>query len=362
MKYKFESWTIEELRDLIIKEAIDLKPYYQRNYIWGTKDKQDLISSILKNYPLPSFFLAKKGDEYEMVDGQQRSKTIIQFLNGEITDNNGNSFNNSIEKLFLNYRLNFTILFDLERDDSLEKYYALLNKSGKHLNTNELNKAIYFNSAFLNLVEKIVESSQIERLNLFTEANKKRMNDRALIEELIATLVYENYDKRKAVDLLFKKLPKGEAILLEQKNNEILEILLNLNSIKEIKKTRYSQRNDFFTLYQFVSKYKNVDIEVLKYQYKILLLIEQYIKPTQDECEPLKNYALNCVTQSNSKAARENRLAIMTNLLANKSIAGNSDLLEVLEFLETEHDLEKTELINKDNFYLIDLNQFPHGL
>jgi uncharacterized protein with ParB-like and HNH nuclease domain len=86
MDYTLKEFTIYQLFDLVDKDRIDLNPSYQRNFIWSPDDQRDLIDTILKGYPLPSFFLFIKSDgRYEMVDGQQRTKTIYRFIKGEIT-------------------------------------------------------------------------------------------------------------------------------------------------------------------------------------------------------------------------------------------------------------------------------------
>ena len=55
------------------ENKINLRPPYQRNFIWPTKDQKFLIESIKKGYPLPNFFILDNGNgNYEMLDGQQR--------------------------------------------------------------------------------------------------------------------------------------------------------------------------------------------------------------------------------------------------------------------------------------------------
>ena len=85
MEYLFESWTISKLLKLIENEFIDLKPPYQRNFIWSQNDQKYLIDSVIQGLPLPSFFLYKrKENDFEMVDGQQRSRTLLRFWQGII--------------------------------------------------------------------------------------------------------------------------------------------------------------------------------------------------------------------------------------------------------------------------------------
>ena len=52
MKYSNLEWTIGELINLIESQKINLRPPYQRNFIWSSKDQKLLIDSIRKGYPL----------------------------------------------------------------------------------------------------------------------------------------------------------------------------------------------------------------------------------------------------------------------------------------------------------------------
>ena len=54
MKYSNLEWTIGDLANLIESKKINLRPPYQRNFIWSSKDQKLLIDSIRKGYPLPT--------------------------------------------------------------------------------------------------------------------------------------------------------------------------------------------------------------------------------------------------------------------------------------------------------------------
>lgn len=59
---------------------------YQRKLVWTVVEKQRLIDSILKDYPLPLFLLADKGagspgnSRLEVIDGMQRLNAIFSFI------------------------------------------------------------------------------------------------------------------------------------------------------------------------------------------------------------------------------------------------------------------------------------------
>ena len=80
--------TIEPFRPIPIKIK-NIKKYnfrysdeYQRTEVWKLGQKQNLIDSILRNYPIGTPVLKFLGkDQYEVIDGQQRLKTIQEFMN-----------------------------------------------------------------------------------------------------------------------------------------------------------------------------------------------------------------------------------------------------------------------------------------
>ncbi len=71
-----------------IKDRIDTNPDYQRPPVWSLNQKQLLIDTILRGYDIPKMYWRKIGknpDKYEVVDGQQRLRTIWEFMGGEFS-------------------------------------------------------------------------------------------------------------------------------------------------------------------------------------------------------------------------------------------------------------------------------------
>ena len=81
------------------EKRLDLSPPYQRNEVWTAKAQQKLLESILTGKPIPSFFLLKKADDsFEMIDGQQRARTIIGYWKSLVVDHENFTFEQRIEK------------------------------------------------------------------------------------------------------------------------------------------------------------------------------------------------------------------------------------------------------------------------
>lgn len=341
MRYSNIEWTIGDLVNLIESKKINLRPPYQRNFIWSSKDQRLLIDSIRKGYPLPNFFILKNADDtYEMVDGQQRAITIYKFIKNEFYDSWKQYYKDYRGNTFMDYKLNVVLLEDFNGNtETKEEFFYLVNKRGVQLNPSEVNHAYYHDTDFMNLVNRMSEYQPLIELDIFTDKTVMRMNDRSLIEELAAYLIKGITDKRNAVEELFES--KIEPKTSELQFVRFCKIINRINSIVDIKpinKTRYKQRNDFYTLFCFIDKHIDDPVYVLKEQYKILIYISDnnIISPSNDDYELFKEYAINCVSQSNSKRAREKRLSFFENILANVSTEPTQEQIQLIDFAYNE--------------------------
>ena len=65
---------------------LDIRPPYQREFIYPEKDSRAVINSILNNFPLNAMYWADKGDgSFEIIDGQQRTLSICRFISGQFS-------------------------------------------------------------------------------------------------------------------------------------------------------------------------------------------------------------------------------------------------------------------------------------
>lgn len=373
MKYKIEGITIQHLVGWIDSNKVDLSPAYQRNFIWSKNDQSDLIDTIIRGFPFPAFFMYEYPDgTLEMVDGQQRSRTIHRFVKGLIKSSKKTGqllFKDCSEERILSYLIPVIFVSDLMAGESLSEFYVLINKKGKHLNTPEIHKSEFFDTHFYQLCEEVLTYQSLIDLDIFTEASSKRMNDRAFIEELIAYLKLGVKDKKSAVLEIYED--EGNAITEDERESlkerffAIIDKIAELNQIQEIRSTRYWQKNDFYTLFVYINENLDADIELLKLQYRILVILSgsdengvQYIRPSNEECPPLREYAFHCVSQSNSKTARDSRLAFFNNILKNKaSLDDNEELGDVVDFLcDKTGNEELLELTQVGDYLLINPN------
>ena len=82
------------LHTMSLKDVFSLKlkiPDYQRIYCWPQKNVEQLMDDIFiprnHKYHLGTLILQKKGDEYDIIDGQQRTVTLALILRAMRIDN-----------------------------------------------------------------------------------------------------------------------------------------------------------------------------------------------------------------------------------------------------------------------------------
>lgn len=67
---------------------------YQRKLVWTLEEKQKLIGSILKKYPIPAILIAErpKVGTYEIIDGLQRLHSIVSYIENGFPLDDGRYF------------------------------------------------------------------------------------------------------------------------------------------------------------------------------------------------------------------------------------------------------------------------------
>src|SRR5579859_349772 len=71
------------INSLYLENKILPQPEYQREEVWTRYQRQLLIDSIFRSYDVPKIYLRgieKDTYEYEVVDGQQRLKAVVDFF------------------------------------------------------------------------------------------------------------------------------------------------------------------------------------------------------------------------------------------------------------------------------------------
>lgn len=360
MKYETQTWPIRELIQVYDAAHLNLSPAYQRNQVWGVRAQQKLLESILTGKPIPNFFLRKNDDgSYEMIDGQQRARTILAYEKNLITDHENLTFERRVQQSprraeaatrFLDYELTITLVTEVADNESIEAYYALLNSTGLRLNRPELKKAEYFTTNFQKLIRECAEDSTFSSLRLFKPLSSMRMNDFDFVSELLALIKFGISDKKEKVDQLYEDdISLSEFRSMKQIFRRQIEVFSKCNQMTPIVRTRYKQKNDFYSVFYLFQTLHGSELRIPEQMYRVLVKVGPHIRPSQTECEPLREYAFHCVTQSNSKAARQARHEILVGLLLNPDPTPTPVQTAVLSYFR----LDANNLIQSGDFWIL---------
>ena len=123
---------------------LDIRPPFQREFIYKEKERNAVIDSILKDFPLNVMYWADREDgSFEIIDGQQRTISIAQYVEGEFSFNKQYFENLPLDKqdLILNYKL---MVYVCRGTDSEKlEWFKTINIAGQQLTNQELRNAVY---------------------------------------------------------------------------------------------------------------------------------------------------------------------------------------------------------------------------
>lgn len=123
---------------------LDIRPPYQREFIYKEKQRDAVITTIKQNFPLNVMYWAKREDEtFEIIDGQQRTISICQYVNGDFAYDFRYFHNLTDEEKdqILNYELMIYICSGTDVEKL--KWFETINIAGEKLTKQELRNAVY---------------------------------------------------------------------------------------------------------------------------------------------------------------------------------------------------------------------------
>ncbi|MBL7644649.1 MAG: DUF262 domain-containing protein [Candidatus Hydrogenedentes bacterium] len=154
MKIELHKITVAELCDGFIDTdeegvrafggKLDIRPPYQREFIYKDKQRNAVIDTAQKDFPLNVMYWAVREDgNYEVIDGQQRTLSICQYVNGDYSVDRlyfGNLKKDQRQQL-LDYVC--MIYFCSGTDSEKLEWFKTINIAGEELTDQELRNAVY---------------------------------------------------------------------------------------------------------------------------------------------------------------------------------------------------------------------------
>lgn len=126
---------------------LDIRPPYQREFVYKDKQREAVIDTATKGFPLNVMYWAQKEDgSYEVIDGQQRTISISQYINGDFAYmmRYFHNLQKDEQEQILDYKL--MVYFCSGTDSEKLEWFRTINIAGEELSDQELRNAVYSGS------------------------------------------------------------------------------------------------------------------------------------------------------------------------------------------------------------------------
>lgn len=273
------TYSVNDFLEWYERKQLVLSPKFQRRSVWKDVAKSFLIDSILRDKPLPKIFIRQITDIKnrmtirEVVDGQQRLRTIIDFINDgfkvkkvhnkEYGEKYFSQLDEDAQSSILTYKFSVDILIGVEDGDIMD-VFARLNTYTTPLNKQELINAEFY-GYFKQLVYGVSHKYNKFWIDnkIFTEYQTMRMNEVELTADLFIALI-DGIQNRKIVKNYYKMFDENfdERELLEERFDETISLITTIFD-DNLRKSKYKKPALFFAmflaLYNIKYDIKNID-------------------------------------------------------------------------------------------------------
>jgi len=260
----YRSSDFQEWRD---RNVLSLTPKFQRRGVWTLPARSYLIDTLIREMPIPPIYLRelqspdKKRVIREVVDGQQRIRTVLDYLDESFALSKtldapyaGKRFDQLTSEQqdhIRSFEFNCLMLGGISDSEVLE-VFARLNTYSVKLNAQELRNGKFF-GLFKQLAYALAhEHIEFWRLNgIFTERNIARMLEVELTSELLIVELAGLQDKKKSINDFYKKYDAEFSVRrdIERKFRVCLEVISASIPDDVLKESEFSRTPLFYSLF-----------------------------------------------------------------------------------------------------------------
>jgi hypothetical protein len=157
MKIELKEITVRELAEGYEDNAedgvvgfggkLDIRPPYQREFIYKDKQRDAVITTLTKEFPLNVMYWSVREDgDFEVIDGQQRTISVCQYVNGDFAYmfRYFHNLQHNEKQQILDYKL--MIYLCSGTDSEKLEWFKTINIAGEKLTDQELRNAVYAGS------------------------------------------------------------------------------------------------------------------------------------------------------------------------------------------------------------------------
>ena len=225
-----QSYPISDLVQWMKEKTLVLNPEFQRRSIWPEPAKSYFIDTLLEELPVPNIYMRSVTDPMDMrtyrevVDGQQRLRTIWDFVENRIQlGSNANTFegmkyedlDESQQRRLLAYQIGVVQLFGAS-DDKVLDIFNRLNAYGLSLNSQELRHGRYQGGKYKGIFRRaVIEASKRwgilwDRYEVVSVRARVRMADDELMAQMLGVMLEGVQDGgQPTINRLYKTYDEG---------------------------------------------------------------------------------------------------------------------------------------------------------
>ncbi|MDD4607166.1 MAG: DUF262 domain-containing protein [Patescibacteria group bacterium] len=125
-------------------DKLNIRPKYQREFVYKEKQRNAVIETIKNSFPLNvMYWMIREDGGYEVLDGQQRTISIGQYVTGDFSLNDRffHNLTKEEQEKILDYEL--MIYFCEGTDKERLDWFRIINIAGEKLTDQEIRNAVY---------------------------------------------------------------------------------------------------------------------------------------------------------------------------------------------------------------------------
>jgi len=122
---------------------LNIRPPFQREFVYNDKQREAVIDTVTKRFPLNTMYWAVTDDGFEIIDGQQRTVSLCQYVDGVFSykDRYFHNLQQDEKEAILDYKL--TVYRCQGTDSEKLDWFRTINIAGEKLTDQELRNAVY---------------------------------------------------------------------------------------------------------------------------------------------------------------------------------------------------------------------------
>ena len=320
----YQPLVIQDLLNLHKANELNLNPWYQRRSVWTRPQKAYLINSLFEQMPIPSCYIRhyldvdKEKSIKEIVDGQQRIRTIIEYAGGDFAARHPDhskrvkfsELSPAEKSKFKMTAVSAGYLINADDTDVIE-IFGRLNSVAKTLNDQEKRNARFSGEFKQFCLKESAKRVQLWRdLGIFSATDIARMNEVQFISDLCINL-FEGISDFSATKLnhYYAKFDEDfpDANKTKARMDKVFSTVASL-APGAIKDTIFSRSPLFFSLFVVLDSIdKKISAQKLE---DCLFLIDESFNsdvPIADRSKPDADFYLACTASTQRIKSRQIR-------------------------------------------------------